>query len=509
MDAIDLRHHLNTLSLSRSPSPLKDIINYMTIDGMLSLAGGLPHPSLFPFVNLEADVYAPTVDLNSDTRELVHLTVHRDDKNQGQVVDLAGILQYTQVMGNSWLLQFTHEFMRTVFQPGYGNYETLLNEGNTDGWNKVVSLLCESGDCIIIEKYTYSSAQALWIPMGCKGVPIDMDEEGMRADALEDVLQQWDVKRPGEKRPHVLYTVPTGQNPTGCAMSARRKQDIYSICVKYDIIIVEDDPYYFLQFEEYRRGRNRSATPPKYDEPTFLRSLERTFLSFDTQGRVIRLDTFSKTLAPGNRLGWFTCNPLFAERLLRGAEVTTQAPSGWSQAIIAELLRSWGPGISGYLRWLSSLIKQYEVRRDWMCDAIADAFDVEKGTDGEGLVAYSQGIKLFSFVPARAGMFLWCKMYLGEHRDYLEAKQNIREGEDSEAIFETRIWKELLEEKVLLTPGSYYTPWQGKDRKSIATSGREPDVVFFRLAFSMTTKEDVVPAIQRMAKALRLSWGIA
>ncbi|KAK0225502.1 PLP-dependent transferase [Armillaria fumosa] len=463
MEAIDLRHHLNT--------PI-DIMRYMAIDGMVSLAGGLPHPSLFPFVDLEANVYSS----NQLACNIVRMPISSASST-----------------GLPWLLNYTHEFTRTVFRPAYKNFEVLLNEGNTDGWSKVVNLLCEAGDFILIEKQTYPSAQALWIPMGCNGVPIEMDSEGMRSDALEDVLRRWDFDHPGAKRPHVLYTVPTGQNPTGCTMSARRKQEIYAICVKYDIIIVEDDPYYFLQFDEYHFGKgkqNGHARAP-YDESSFLSSLERTFLSFDTEGRVIRLDTFSKTLSPGNRLGWFTCNPVFTERLLRATEVVTQTPSGWSQAILSELLRSWG--ISGYLRWLSGLKREYAIRRNWACDALGEAFDIKKGTSDEGLVVYGKGtkVRLFSFVPPRAGMFLWCKLYLEENQDFLAVKAEAGD-EDPEAAFERKLWKELVDEKVLLTPGSYYTAWKGKEKTSIATSGRECGVIFFRIAFSMTTASTII-----------------
>lgn len=71
-----------------------------------------------------------------------------------------------------------------------------------------------------------------------------------------------------------------------------------------------------------------------------------------------------QTLAPGCRLGYFVCNPLFAERLLRATEVATQTPSGWSQAIVMSHLAQWG--MDGYLTWLSNLCEQYRVRRDWL-----------------------------------------------------------------------------------------------------------------------------------------------
>ncbi|KAF8915481.1 pyridoxal phosphate-dependent transferase [Mucidula mucida] len=402
MDAMDFSHHLSTLSKSRSPSPLKDIMKYMFLDGMVSLAGGLPHPSLFPF---------------------------------------ASCLQ---------------------------KFDVLMHSGNTDAWTKGLTSISEAGEYIIIERHTYPSAQACGFPWGVKASPIDGD--GMCADALENTLRDWDTTHP-------------------------------------DLIIVEDDPYYFLQFEAYVSGQTHGNARP-YNEEAFLDSLEKTFLHFDTEGRVIRLDSFSKTLAPGNRLGWFTANPLFAERLLRATEVTTQTPSGWSQVIITQLLQSWGPGISGYLVWLSRLRSQYEMRRTWMCEAIGRAFDVEEGKNGEGMVAYSKGTRtrIFSFIPPRAGMFLWCKLYLEGNGDYEAMKEGMHD--DPEAEYEKKLWLELADEKVLLTPGSYYTPWEGQGLRSTSAAGGQSYEIFFRLAYSMTTREDMEVGIQRMAKVYARAWGL-
>jgi len=105
-----------------------------------------------------------------------------------------------------------------------------------------------------------------------------------------------------------------GQNPTSGVLSVKRRKEIYALCSKYDVIIVEDDPYWYLQFPSAtafniasgRTPRNteqhvRSGKSSGYD---FLDSLVPSFLSVDTDGRVVRLDTFSKTVAPGCRMGW-------------------------------------------------------------------------------------------------------------------------------------------------------------------------------------------------------------
>lgn len=112
--------------------------------------------------------------------------------------------------------------------------------------------------------------------------------------------------------------------------------------------------YYFLQSGEYHRSEQErsSALPNKTEsDAEFLASLVPSYLHLDYQGRVVRIDTFSKTICPGSRLGWTTCNPVFAERLERANESSTQAASGMSQALVGSLLaEQWG--YTGYLRWL-------------------------------------------------------------------------------------------------------------------------------------------------------------
>lgn len=119
-----------------------------------------------------------------------------------------------------------------------------------------------------------------------------------------------------------------GHNPTSGVLSVKRRQDIYRLCCEYDIIIVEDDPYWYLQFPSAvsEEAKSRGLSIPKTEETyrpakssgyDFIDSLVPSYLSVDTEGRVIRLDTFSKTVAPGCRLGWITTQPAFVERLER------------------------------------------------------------------------------------------------------------------------------------------------------------------------------------------------
>ncbi|KAL0068926.1 hypothetical protein AAF712_003919 [Marasmius tenuissimus] len=478
--SIDLSHHLNTLSRSRVPSPLKDIIKYMSEPEIVSLAGGLPHPSLFPYHALRLDVYAP--DSLGGHEQSSTVTIHSEKSGDGKKIDISTALQYTHSKGSPRLSSFVRKFTEDVLRPGYSDFEILLNFGNTDAWNKVVSLLCEEGDYILVEQHTYPSAQALWAPMGCRAAPIPMDKDGIIPKALEQLLGGWDEAGKGAKRPKLLYLIPVAQNPTGATMTLERKKAVYDICVEYDVVICEDDPYYFLQLPAYAPPENRTAPPEtEMSMQEFVKSLVPTFVNLDWQGRVIRLETFSKvdllfivpiaarlnwscaqTLGPGNRLGYFVCNPSLAERLLRATEVMTQSPSGWSQIIAEEILSTWGQ--EGFLRWLMGLRHSYAVRRDWMCDSLAEYFDVVPAPKDavDDVVAYPKNrsqegetAPFFSLNYPKGGMFLWIKLDLSQNPAYQRMKAD---GEaNAERKWADEFWVSMIKAKASLfdlpTPG--------------------------------------------------------
>nr|KIR85626.1 hypothetical protein I308_04323 [Cryptococcus tetragattii IND107] len=216
-------------------------------------------------------------------------------------------------------------------------------------------MLLEVGDAILVEEWTYPGAENTFIPYETERVPIKMDGQGLLPEHLENVLGGWNESERGKKRPRVLYTIPTGQNPTGATMMAERKKAIYEVCQKYDVVICEDEPYYCLYTGEWTpKGvesdmsilAQRRLKAEKKDGPdgnqAFLDALPPSFLAFDTDGRVIRMDTFSKTSAPGSRLGWITTSPIFIERLTRATEASTQAPSGFATALTMRMIQQWG-----------------------------------------------------------------------------------------------------------------------------------------------------------------------
>ena len=229
-------------------------------------------------------------------------------------------------------------------------------------------MLTSRGDCILVENYTYCSAIESATPMGLKCIGLPMDSEGLIPSALENTLANWDPSaHDNAMKPWILYIIPTGQNPTGATQSEIRRRDIYNIAQKHDLYIIEDEPYYFLQMQPYT-GLDAPSVPPPASHEEFLSSLVPSYLSMDTDGRVMRLDSFSKVIAPGARTGWITASEQIVERYLRHSEVTTQCPSGISQLVLFKLLdEAWGH--SGFLDWMVYMRMEYTARRDDICGA--------------------------------------------------------------------------------------------------------------------------------------------
>ncbi|KPV72309.1 uncharacterized protein RHOBADRAFT_55794 [Rhodotorula graminis WP1] len=534
-DAVDLSHHLSDMAKSRLTSPLKSLYGYMQQPGMLLLAGGLPPAELFPFESISAETLAKnsfkTTEVGfgawlwswiAGTKKTDLWTLNKFDADKTKI-QLSSALQYGTAAGLAPLAKFIHEFTERVYQPGTADFRTVINAGSTDAWGKIATTLSNPGDGILCEEWTYPSALASVWPSGLKPVTLLMDNEGMTPEGMDDLLSAWNPdERGGMKRPRILYTIPVCQNPTGATMSLERKKAIYALAVKYDVIIVEDDPYYFLQAGEYEPvPKMRAAKQPKKTETDeeFLASLVPSYLKLDYQGRVVRIDTFSKTICPGSRLGWTTCNPLFAERLERANESSTQAASGFAQALVGGLLaEQWG--FEGYLRWLKGIKAQYRDRRNTLVDALLDSAHASLDTrqagaafeywtrderDEKGLLVREKGgagagRKILSFVSPEGGMFVWLRVHFAEHPSF-------QRRATSDLLME--LWTDLAEHNVLVAPGtmfdaSEFPPAPPKADELALTDAGDG---FFRIAFSTATPEQMKEAAkvigQRVEKFFR------
>ncbi|KAF7546569.1 hypothetical protein G7046_g9261 [Stylonectria norvegica] len=486
----DLSHHWSAVTKSRAASQIKGFYQFFQIPGISNLAGGMPNVKYFPYDTLEAQVaqpqrWKPTPNaphkedqqkqlLSSssssfsskpvDPAAAAHITVPKTTSQADPLrkIDLSVALQYGTSRGFPPLHSFIRQFSRDVLHdvPYNGGAEIILTCGSTDGFSKTLELIVDpwgpddpvaDRPGMLCEVFVYGNVLTQARPKGVQVVPVEIDGQGMLADGpggLEEVLENWDFSK--GRRPHFIYSVTMGHNPTSGVLSVQRRKDIYKLCCKYDILIVEDDPYWYLQFpsavteEAKSRGlQTPEATEVQYRATStgydFIDSLVPSYLNVDTEGRVIRLDTFSKTIAPGCRLGWITTQPAFIERLERITEVTTQQPSGFVQSMVAELIMGPQPGPSdlfrnlsarekltfrgwnmdGWVRWLAGLRGEYERRMNRMCSILdAHAFELKQSTpvrDADADWGVITKTRLISFDWPRGGMFVWIRVHFESH----------------------------------------------------------------------------------------------
>ncbi|KAJ5467618.1 Pyridoxal phosphate-dependent transferasemajor regionsubdomain 2 [Penicillium sp. IBT 31633x] len=472
--AKNFEHHFSIEAKSRKPSTLKNAARYLNKPGIISLGGGLPSAEYFPFEHFDLKVPTPpgfSPEATQKSGTVLRAGKH-DIKEGTSTYDLEIALNYGQATGAAPLLRFVTEHTEIIHSPPYADWQCTLTAGSTYAWDTALRVLCERGDYILMEEYTFASAAETAFPLGIKVAGIPMDGQGLLPEAMDDILTNWDVAARGARKPYVLYTIPTGQNPTGATQSAERRHAVYKVAQKHDLIIVEDEPYYFLQMQPYA-GEDASPVPPPSNHEEFIKSLVPSFLSMDIDGRVIRLESFSKVISPGSRVGWIVASEQIIERFTRTFEVSSQNPSGIAQIALFKLLdEHWGH--AGYLDWLINLRMSYTARRDSLVHAC------EKHLPRE--IAHWEA-------PA-AGMFHWIDIDWRKHPGVAAGKTH--------AAIEEEIFLASVDTGVLLSRGSWFKP----DHDTIE------EKMFFRATFASASSEKIDEAISRFASSLRTQFGL-
>ncbi|PHH73296.1 hypothetical protein CDD80_3914 [Ophiocordyceps camponoti-rufipedis] len=444
--------------------------------GLVSLGGGLPSSELFPFAELAVRVPVAPGFSEKDTLEKGQtLTIGKYDvRDRDATYDLSIALNYGQSTGSAQMLRFLTEHTEIVCKPPYADWRICQTIGSTGALEQALRMFCDRdrGDSVLTEEFSFSTALETISPLGVKTFGCVVDNEGLIPEAMDQLLSSWDQRVRGARKPHLLYTVPCGQNPTGATQGAQRRRDIYRVAQKHDMFILEDDPYYFLQMQPYT-GRDSPEAPAPRSIDDFLSSLLPSLVSIDVDGRVMRLDSLSKVLVPGSRLGWVVASEQVIERYQRHAEVASQGPAGFSQVILHKLLDdAWGH--EGYFRWLMNLRLEYTKKRNALLAACEDHLPRD----------------IVSWHPPSAGMFMWLKV------DY---EQHPRAGERSVGQIEEDIFQACIEGGVLVARGSWF---QADKEKALPG-------LYFRTTFAASSPEAMNEAIKRFGKAVRDSFGRA
>jgi len=256
----DLSGKFSAATRALRPSEVREILTLTENRKVLSLAGGLPGPEVFPKEDL-ARIASRVVEELGDSA-----------------------LQYSPTLGVMPFREAVADFVRSKGVKVLSDDRVAVTTGSQEAIYLLAMTLINPKDAIIVESPTYLAALNVFRYYGAEFVSVPLDENGMKTELLEDKIKEAKSKGLNVK---LVYTVATCHNPTGVIMPDDRRKELLEVASKYDLLVIEDDPYSFFVFDEV------PFTPLK---------------TLDSEGRVIYLGTFSKILAPGLRLGYMVAD---------------------------------------------------------------------------------------------------------------------------------------------------------------------------------------------------------
>lgn len=288
---------------------------------VVSLAGGAPYVSALP--------------LDAVGEMLSRIAVDHG----------ATSLQYGIGQGTLELRERICEVMATAGVDGdlgASPEDVVVTVGGQQALDLVARLFLDPGDVVLAEGPTYVGALGAFQAAQARVVHVAMDDDGLIPEALEAAIVE--VAAAGH-RAKFLYTIPTYQNPAGVTLTEPRRERVLEICERAGLLVVEDDPYGQLGFAG--------------DPPLPLRARRRD--------GVFYLSTFSKTFAPGFRVGWVLAPPAVREKLVIASEAQILCPSAFAQAAVTAYLTTmpWQDQLKSYR-------EIYRERRDAMLGSLAD-----------------------------------------------------------------------------------------------------------------------------------------
>lgn len=303
---------------------------------IISFAGGLPAPELFPVAKMKKAVET--------------------------VFDQHGVeaMQYGAARGVKELREVILKRVKERENVTAADENVMVTTGSEQVLDLVGKAYIDEGDEVLVEDPTYLCALDVFRSYGAKFVSVPQDEQGMRVDALEEKLKN-------HPKAKVLYTVPNFQNPTGKTLPADRRQKVAELAAKYDVMVLEDNPYGDIRFA----GEHVPAIK-----------------SYDTTDHVLYMSTFSKILAPGFRLGWVIGNAKIIDKLTVLKQSTDLHTDQLAQWAVVEFFAQ--NDINQHVAEISAL---YGKRKDLMIASMQKYFP-------EGV----------TYTNPEGGMFLWVKV---------------------------------------------------------------------------------------------------
>ncbi|XP_066599041.1 kynurenine/alpha-aminoadipate aminotransferase, mitochondrial-like [Prorops nasuta] len=411
---MDYSYFKTDISKRRRSATTRELtkIAYSASNNVVSLAEGMPNEETFPFTEIAVKLY----DGSSFTLE---------EK------ELGAALQYIPSQGYPPLLQVIREFQKKAHAPPmWESRDVVIVSGSQDGLSKTLEAVIDTGDPILVHDPFYPGVEVVVAPHKAEFIPVPQDDFGIIPEKLREILRERELS--AKKMPKIMYINATGANPNGAVIPLERRKEIYRLACEYNFLILDDDPYHFMYFTD--------------EEPT-------SFLSLDIEGRVIRLDSFSKVVSSGLRIGFLTAAaPLVASIELHMQSSHLHAPT-LSQVIMYRLLKIWG--FNGMMDHFERIRLFYKQRRDVITDL------AKKHLNG-----------LADFAEPSAGMFLWIKVKGIKDTWKLVMQKGITQG-------------------VIMAPGAAFMKDPTKPCNAI------------RASFAKASYEEMNLAMERLAQLIR------
>lgn len=381
-------------------SLIRELLRLTRRGGVISFAGGLPDPATFP-----------VAELQEVTQEIL-------------ATGAAMALQYGLTEGDPALRD---ELVTWMAKDGItvARENVLVTTGSQQALDLIGKVFLDPGDAIVVELPSYLGGLQAFRTYGAELIGVPQDDDGINPDLLADALAR--LRREG-RRPKFLYAVPDFQNPSGITWTRQRRERLLALAREFGCLIVEDNPYREMRY-------SGEAQPPIY--------------ALDSDGRVLYLSTFSKTLAPGLRIGWMAGPEPLISRCGTVKESMDLCCPALTQAIAAALLRR-----GDMRRRLPEVANLYRRKRDVMLEALER--EMPPGV---------------TWTRPDGGLFLWVRL---------------PEGTDTTALLRQAV----EEEGVAYVPGQpFYADGSGRNT--------------MRLNFSFPSESAIRDGITRLARLLR------
>lgn len=361
---------------------IREILKVTQNSDMISFAGGLPNPRFFPVKEISE---AATDVLNG--------------------TDISA-LQYSTTEGYAPLREYIAQRYRDKNILDITADEILITNGSQQGLDLIGKVFVSKGDKIAIEKPAYLGAIQAFSIFEPRFFPVPLLDDGVDIERLENVLNENSIK--------FFHTVINFQNPSGISYSESKRKELAELLRKYNTIVVEDDPYSNLRF---------SGTAPKS---------MRSFLG----GHAILLGSFSKTIAPGMRLGWICAKREIMDKLIIAKQASDLHSNSLCQRIVHKYLTN-----NDVNKHIETIIKVYKKQKDAMIAAIEKYFPSE-----------------VKFTRPEGGMFLW--VTLPQHLSALE------------------LFEHAIKENVAFVPGTpFYVDNDGTNNMRLNFSNADENVI--------------------------------